>query len=154
MNPVKKILQNIVSGKFNDEKEAKNMYSNNVYVNQQRIRMSDNKTDHKKDMIEVYDQARRIFIVPSEPDMNYVPNRGKSDGEADEDKSANKQLDTTDMPDSENEESAEQGRKQKGQELRALTPHQMLSRPPISLAQLKAGNNSQKIKNEIRQLLY
>ena len=30
----------------------------------------------------------------------------------------------------------------------------MLSRLLISLAQLKAGNNSQKLKNEIRQLLY
>ena len=30
----------------------------------------------------------------------------------------------------------------------------MLSRLPISLAQSKAGNNSEKLKNEIRQLLY
>ena len=30
----------------------------------------------------------------------------------------------------------------------------MLSRLPISLAQLKAGNNSDKLKSEIRQLLY
>ena len=30
----------------------------------------------------------------------------------------------------------------------------MLSRLPIFLAQLQAGNNSQKLKNEIRQLLY
>ena len=30
----------------------------------------------------------------------------------------------------------------------------MLSRLPISLAQLQAGNNSEKLKNEIRQLLY
>ena len=30
----------------------------------------------------------------------------------------------------------------------------MLSRLPISLALLKAGNNSEKLKNEIRQLLY
>ena len=30
----------------------------------------------------------------------------------------------------------------------------MLSRLPISLAQLKAGDNSEKLKNEIRQLLY
>ena len=35
-----------------------------------------------------------------------------------------------------------------------LTPSQMLSRLLISLAQLKAGNNSEKLKNEIRQLLY
>ena len=43
---------------------------------------------------------------------------------------------------------------QKGQGLKTLTPSQMLSRLPISLAQLKAGNNSEKLKNEIRQLLY
>ena len=30
----------------------------------------------------------------------------------------------------------------------------MLSRLPISLAQLKAGNNSEKLENEIRELLY
>ena len=30
----------------------------------------------------------------------------------------------------------------------------MLSRLPISLAQLKAGNNSEKLKNEMKQLLY
>ena len=30
----------------------------------------------------------------------------------------------------------------------------MLSRLPISLAQLKAGNNSEKLKNETKQLLY
>ena len=41
-----------------------------------------------------------------------------------------------------------------GQGLKILTPNQMLSRLPISLAQLKAGNNSEKLKNEIRQLLY
>ena len=41
-----------------------------------------------------------------------------------------------------------------GQGLKMLTPNQMLSRLPISLAQLKAGNNSEKLKNEIRQLLY
>ena len=43
---------------------------------------------------------------------------------------------------------------QQGQGLKILTPDQMLSRLPISLAQLKAGNNSQKLKNEIRKPLY
>ena len=38
--------------------------------------------------------------------------------------------------------------------LEILTPNQMLSRLPISLAQLKAENNSEKLKNEIRQILY
>ena len=30
----------------------------------------------------------------------------------------------------------------------------MLNRLPLTLAKLKAGNNSEKLKNEIRQLLY
>ena len=42
----------------------------------------------------------------------------------------------------------------KGQRLKMLTPNQMLSRLPITLAQLKVGNNSEKLKNEVRQLLY
>ena len=43
---------------------------------------------------------------------------------------------------------------QEGKGIKILTANQMLSRLPISLAQLKAGNNSEKLKNEIRQLLY
>ena len=43
---------------------------------------------------------------------------------------------------------------QLGQGLKIPTPDQMLSRLPITLAKLKAGNNSQKLINEIRQLLY
>ena len=47
-----------------------------------------------------------------------------------------------------------QKQKQEGQGIKILTPNQMLSRLPISLAQLKAGINSEKLKNEIRQLFY
>ena len=47
-----------------------------------------------------------------------------------------------------------ENRKQQGLGSKILTPNQMLSRLPISLAQLKAGKNSEKLKNEIRQLLY
>ena len=38
---------------------------------------------------------------------------------------------------------------QVGKGLKILTPNQMRSRLPITLAQLKAGSNSEKIKNEI-----
>ena len=44
--------------------------------------------------------------------------------------------------------------KKSGGGLKILTPNQMFSRLPITLAQLKVGNNSEKLKNEIRQLLY
>ena len=43
---------------------------------------------------------------------------------------------------------------QQGQGIKILTPNQMPHRLPIALAQLQAGNNSNKLKNEIRQLLY
>ena len=44
--------------------------------------------------------------------------------------------------------------KQEGQGIKILTLNQMLSRLAISLAQLQVGNNSNKLKNEIRQQLY
>ena len=43
---------------------------------------------------------------------------------------------------------------QQGEGITILTPNQMLSRLPISLTQLQAGNNSEKVKIEIRQLFY
>ena len=51
-------------------------------------------------------------------------------------------------------ESEEASQRQQGQGLKILTPKQMITRLPILLAQLKAGNNSQKLKNDIRQFLY
>ena len=45
-------------------------------------------------------------------------------------------------------------RKQRGLGFKISAPNQMLSRLSISAAQLKAGNNSEKLENEISQLLY
>ena len=58
------------------------------------------------------------------------------------------------MPDLECEKSASEKINQQGKGLKMLTPNQMLNRLPISLAQLKAGNDYEKLRNEIRQLLY
>ena len=41
-----------------------------------------------------------------------------------------------------------------GTGLKILTLKQMLQRLPIALAQVKAGNNSEKILNEIREIFY
>ena len=38
--------------------------------------------------------------------------------------------------------------------LKILTPKKMLQRLPIALAQVKAGNNSESLLNEIRQIVY
>ena len=45
-------------------------------------------------------------------------------------------------------------RQQQGRGSKILTPNQMLGRLAISLVQLKGGNNFEKLKKEIRQLLH
>ena len=42
----------------------------------------------------------------------------------------------------------------KGTGFKILTRKQMLQRLPIALAQVKAGNNSESLLNEIRQIVY
>ena len=68
----------------------------------------------------------------------------KSDKEKQE---SDEQPDNTDML---SEQSAEQNKKQRGVQLKILKLDQVLSRLPNTLT----ANNSQKLKNEIRQLLY
>ena len=45
-------------------------------------------------------------------------------------------------------------KEQEGTGLKILTPNQMLKRLPIAFAQVKAGNNSDSLLNEIRQIVY
>ena len=41
-----------------------------------------------------------------------------------------------------------------GKGLKILTPKQLLQRLPVAFAQLKAGNNSENLLNELRQIVY
>ena len=52
----------------------------------------------------------------------------------------------------ETEEEAEKGIKETG--LKIMTPDELVTRLPILLAQKQAGNNSQKLNSEIRQIIY
>ena len=45
-------------------------------------------------------------------------------------------------------------KQQKGKGIKILTPKQMLQRLSIALAQIKAGNTSENVLNEIRQIIY
>ena len=44
--------------------------------------------------------------------------------------------------------------KREGARLKTLTPEQMLQRLPIAFSQITAGNNSESLLNEIRQIVY
>ena len=50
-------------------------------------------------------------------------------------------------------EGEEEVKKEKGLN-KFFTPNKLFTRLPLLLAQVKAGNNSYKLKNEIRQVLY
>ena len=63
----------------------------------------------------------------------------------------NEKLDDMSPLESEEEEAAQ---RQRGQGLKIMTPNQLITRSPILLSQVKAGNNSQKLKTEIRQIIY
>ena len=57
--------------------------------------------------------------------------------------------DSSDVPPLEGDKEVKEGKV-----LKFLTPNKVLTRLPILLAQIKAGHNSYKLKNEIRQILY
>ena len=54
---------------------------------------------------------------------------------------------------SEEKTKSKQNNTTKGTRLKLLTPKQMLQQLPIALAQVKAGNNSEKLLNDIRQII-
>ena len=56
--------------------------------------------------------------------------------------------------DQKGERANEMSRVNTSERLKILTPNQMLKRLPIALAQVKAGNNSEILLNEIRQIVY
>ena len=94
----------------------------------------------------------KILILLKETFMKSKTDE-KTDDKTDDQKD-DEQSDTKDMLELGSEESGEQRRNQKRQGLKILTPNQMLSRLPITFAQIKARNNSVNLKNEIRQLSY
>ena len=55
---------------------------------------------------------------------------------------------------SEEKTKSKQNNTTKGTRLKLLTPKQMLQQLPIALAQVKAGNNSEKLLNDIRQIIF
>ena len=110
----------------------------------------------------VFLQLQEIFRGSKTKDYGTEDDETKDDetkddeakDEDEEDDEDDEQPDTTDRPNLESEECAVQRRKQEAKGLKILTPNQVLIRLPISLAQLEAGNNSEKLKNEMIQLLH
>ena len=127
---------------------------NNKYnpTNLTKIKEKDDTSKSAKKLFFIREEIINAFKKDIFPYIDGFQVKKETDEDTNED--TDEEMDTTIMPELESEEQAAQRRNRQGEGVKILTPNQMLNRLPISLAQLKAGNNSKKLKNGIRQLLY
>ena len=129
-----------------------NLNNNYNPTSQLKIKEKDDTLKSTKRLIVIREGVINTFKKGAFPYIDGFQVEKETDEDTDED--TDEEIDTTIMPELESEESAAERKNQQGEGVKILTPNQMLSRLPIFLAQLQAGNNSEKLKNEIRQLLY
>ena len=133
LTDAKKLVEGISSRTINKSKDGK-MYDNIAYDANAISKL--NPTKNRARLMAILNQLEEIFIGSKANDETNDETKNTTD---------DKQSDTI-----ERKESGEQRRNQEGQGLKILTPDQMLSRLTIPLAKSKVGNNSEKLKNEIR----
>ena len=121
-----------------------------------KIKEKDDTLKSAKKLLFLKEEIINAFKKDIFPYVDWFQVEKETDEETGEetDEETDEEMDTIIMPELESDKSAAERRNQEGKGIKILTPNQMLSRLSISLAQLKAGNNSEKLKNEIRQLLY
>ena len=118
-------LNNIKKGEIWMEKAIKQQYNFHKYLNLIRI---GNKNDNQKRTL----ANINVFYNARDNAIQFIQDYGRMILET-------------------REQALEE---QYGKGLKILTPYQMLKRLPIALAQIKAGNNSESLLNEIRQIVY
>ena len=119
------LLNNIKKGKISMGKAMEQQYNFHKYLNLIRI---GNKNDNQKRTL----ANINVFYNARDNAIQFIHDYGRMILEAEK-----------------------QALEEKfGKGLKILTPNQMLKRLPIALAQVKAGNNSESLLNEIRQIVY
>ena len=118
-------LNNIKKGEISMEKAMEQQYNFRKYLNLIQI---GNKNDNKKGAL----ANINVFYNARDNAIQFIHDYGRMILEAREQALL----------------------EQYGKGLKILTPNQMLTRLPIALAQVKVGNNSESLLNEIRQIVY
>ena len=119
------LLNNIKKGEISMEKAIKQQYNFHKYLNLIRI---GNKNDNQKRTL----ANINVFYNARDNAIQFIQDYGRMILEA-------------------RERALEE---QFGKGLKILTPNQMFKKLSIALAQIKAGNNSESLLNEIRQIVY
>ena len=118
-------LNNIKKDEISMEKAIKQQYTFHKYLN--LIRIGNKNDNQKRNLANI-----NVFYNARENAIKFIEDYGRMVVEAREQALV----------------------EQNGKRLKILTPNQMLKRLPIALAQVKAGNNSESLLNEIRQIVY
>ena len=142
-------LNDIVARKIDNKKSAKKKYLENFFdynepLKRQRIHQGSRNQRMLNYIASGDNGAEYIIFGPL-----FLPETENTQSEKDTNTRSEK-LDIAQGGKSESDEETEQ----KGKRLKIMTPKQMNTRLLILLAQLKAGNNSEKLKNEIRQITF
>ena len=124
LSSIEGFLNDIVTGKINNEYDAKQEYQKKIQDDEDLLRTKKYRTGGKAwKLFDIIDDVKYVVFALTFPFEE-------------------KPSEIIDMPELESEISTTQ----QGQGVKILSPKQMISRLPVLLAQLKAGNNSQKLK--------
>ena len=156
------LVEDILSGKIGSGEEAADKVLKIYWRNDaKKLRNTNTRSNSNPNFVKnmLIGLEYKIFgdsgLENKGKDLEPIPEESEEQTISEEEKiyTATGEEDIGDPPPLETEEEAEKRQgKTTGKGLKILTPQQMITRLPILLAQLKAGNNSQKFKNEIRQL--
>ena len=141
LKSVLKFMNNILSGKRNNKYDAEKEYVEKIITNENLLKSYKVFPRNKS--------AQTIATIIG--DLEYaifgplLPSKEQTDH-------SKKGMPIPSLSELETEEEAE--KRQKGQGLKIMTPNQLITRLTILLAQKQARNNSNKLKNEIRQIIY
>ena len=132
LSDIEGFSNDIVTGKITNKYDAKQEYLKKIQDDEDFLRSSKYRKGGKTwRLLDIIDGVKYVVFGPTFP-------------------SEEKPSEIIDMSELKSEESTAQ----QGQGVKLLSKPQMITRLPVLLAQLQAGNNSQKLKNETRQLLY
>ena len=136
----------MINKKINSEEKAKKAYVNNFLAYKKELESRNLQKESRSKRIKMFiDDAEYIIFGPlfsPEKEKLGTATGGQDDLQESVIKSISKLVDK------------EESSKTTGSGLKIITPKQLITRLPILLAQKQAGNNSQKLNNEIRQIIY
>ena len=137
---ISKFMDDISSGKINNKYDAEKIYTK-ILENENLLRSCKNfsKNENAETIATIINNLGYAVFGP------LLPSRHNADGI--------ENIDIKDMPDLKADEVAEK-EPTIGHGLKTMTSSQLMTRLSILLARKQAGNNSQKLKNEIRQIIY